>query len=35
MQVILLDNKKAKDLGWNPTISLEEGILDYFKKESK
>lgn len=32
MQVILLDNKKAKSTGWNPTISLEEGILDYFKK---
>lgn len=32
MQVILLDNKKAKDLGWNATISLEEGILDYFNK---
>ncbi|QZK89588.1 NAD(P)-dependent oxidoreductase [Flavobacterium sp. CHNK8] len=32
MQVILLDNKKAKDLGWKATISLEDGILDYFNK---
>lgn len=33
MQVLLLDNKKAKSLGWKPTISLEEGVLDYFKNE--
>ena len=32
MQVLLLDNSKAKKLGWKPMISLEEGILDYFKK---
>lgn len=32
MQVILLDNSKAKALGWKPKVGLEEGILDYFKK---
>lgn len=32
MQVILLDNNKAKALGWRPIVSLKEGILDYFKK---
>ena len=30
MQVLLLDNTKAKNTGWKPTISLQEGILDYF-----
>ena len=33
MQIILLDNEKAKKTGWNPCVSLEEGILDYFKKD--
>lgn len=28
MQILLLDNTKAKDLGWNPTISLNAGISD-------
>ena len=32
MQVLLLDNYKANELGWKPKVSLEEGILDYFKK---
>ena len=30
MQVLLLDNTKAKNAGWKPTIELKEGILDYF-----
>jgi nucleoside-diphosphate-sugar epimerase len=31
MQVLLLDNSKAKKTGWEPKIDLKEGILDYFK----
>jgi len=33
MQVLLLDNSKAKKTGWQPKIELKEGILDYFKNE--
>lgn len=33
MQVLLLDNSKAKKTGWKPKIDLKEGILDYFKNE--
>ncbi|WP_294324265.1 NAD(P)-dependent oxidoreductase [uncultured Chryseobacterium sp.] len=32
MQIILLNDEKAKRTGWSPNVSLEEGILDYFKK---
>lgn len=35
MQVLLLDNTKAKSTGWKPTIALKEGILDYFKEIKK
>jgi nucleoside-diphosphate-sugar epimerase len=35
MQVLLLDNKKAKNTGWKPTIALKDGILDYFKEIKK
>lgn len=31
MQVLLLDNSKARKTGWKPKIDLKEGILDYFK----
>jgi nucleoside-diphosphate-sugar epimerase len=32
MQVLLLDDSKARNLGWQPKIDLKEGIMDYFKK---
>lgn len=31
MQVLLLDNSKAKKTGWKPKINLKAGISDYFK----
>lgn len=31
MQVLLLDDSKARKMGWKPQIDLKEGILDYFK----
>jgi nucleoside-diphosphate-sugar epimerase len=33
MQVLLLDNSKARKTGWKPKIDLKAGILDYFKNE--
>ena len=32
MQVLLLDNSKAKLTGWKPKIELKEGILDYLNE---
>lgn len=33
MQILLLDDSKARKIGWKPKIDLKEGILDYFKNE--
>jgi nucleoside-diphosphate-sugar epimerase len=34
MQVLLLDDNKARKTGWRPKIDLKEGIMDYFKDKN-